>query len=373
MPVAAPDSTLQAIQNKVRRLTRSPSTAQLTDADLQNYINTFIVYDFPEHLRTFNFRTQFTFYTNPFQDEYHTDEDSFAGATNNILYDFQNKYLTVHPPFFVAGYQSFYSQSPEQFYGIYPKLNSIISTAFTGDGITTTFSGVVNTQQTILSPNFQQNIALLQRQVLFESASSSFLGLALVDVPLVDPTTGNNFAQGNLYDPNSAAYQAALLSPPTALDLTNYIDYSTGAYTITFPSAPGTDIPINSQVVPVGLSQPRAILFYANKFIIRPVPDQVYRVNFEVYQRPTQFLETSSEPQLKEYWQYIALGTSIKVLQDRMDMESVQMLIPEFRLQQNLCNRRTIVQYTNERTATIYEGSSGLSGSGWGWGSGNNT
>src|SRR6267142_3467753 len=96
--------TLTAIETKVRRITRSPSTAQLSDADLNNYINTFVVYDFPEHLRTFNLRTTFTFYTNPYQDEYFTDTASFGNPVtnptiiNNPLYDFQNKYLTVHNP-----------------------------------------------------------------------------------------------------------------------------------------------------------------------------------------------------------------------------------------------------------------------------------
>src|SRR6202158_3665681 len=97
----SPNNTLSAIETKVRRLTRSPSTAQLSQADLDNYINTFVVYDFPEQLRTFNLRTQFTFYTNPGQDVYPTDIDSFGGVTTNPLYNFQNLYLTVHPPFYV--------------------------------------------------------------------------------------------------------------------------------------------------------------------------------------------------------------------------------------------------------------------------------
>src|ERR1700682_1382899 len=112
----APDSTLQAIENKVRRLTRSPSTAQLTVADLENYINTFVVYDFPEHLRTFQLRTTFSFYTNPYQDVYRTDKASYGdpvanpSIVNNPLYNFQNNYLTVHPPIYIAGYQSFFTQ-----------------------------------------------------------------------------------------------------------------------------------------------------------------------------------------------------------------------------------------------------------------------
>ena len=41
------NATLGAIRNKVRLLTHSPSTAQLADADIDQYVNTFILYDFP--------------------------------------------------------------------------------------------------------------------------------------------------------------------------------------------------------------------------------------------------------------------------------------------------------------------------------------
>jgi len=37
-----------------------------------------------------------------------------------------------------------------------------------------------------------------------------------------------------------------------------------------------------------------------------------------------------------------------------MDMESVALLMPEFKKQECLINRRTIVQYASQRTATIY-------------------
>jgi len=49
-PTGTPSSTLETIKIKVRRLTRSPSEAQLSDADLNQYINTFLIYDLPEHL-----------------------------------------------------------------------------------------------------------------------------------------------------------------------------------------------------------------------------------------------------------------------------------------------------------------------------------
>ncbi len=385
----APDSTLQAIENKVRRLTRSPSTAQLTTVDLENYINTFVVYDFPEHLRTFNLRTQFTFFTNPYQDEYPTNIASFGNPlanptiVNNPLYNFQNKYLTVHPPAYIAGNQVLWSQSQEQFYGIYPKVNFVQQTGLTGtSGGLNQFAGVINTQQAIVPNNFQQAIALLQKQVLFDSADTNLNGLSLADVPVINPLTGNPTVFGNLYDPASAAYSTALVNPPTvqlypgfvgpAAAGTGMINYATGQYLISFSSPPKANVPVNSQTVPQVLAKPQSILYYANKFVVRPIPDQPYRVNFEVYQRPTALLATTQFPELEEYWQFIALGAAMKIFQDRMDMESIQMITPEYRNQMNLCNRRTLVQYTNERTSTIYTeqtGGPGTGGFGWGGGS----
>ena len=42
-------SKLRAIKNKIRRITRSPSTSQLPEFDLNDYINTFVIYDFPRN------------------------------------------------------------------------------------------------------------------------------------------------------------------------------------------------------------------------------------------------------------------------------------------------------------------------------------
>lgn len=58
-------ATLEEIKKKVRRLTRSLSTSILSEADLEQYINTFVLYDFPEHLRLFNLESTFEFYTEP--------------------------------------------------------------------------------------------------------------------------------------------------------------------------------------------------------------------------------------------------------------------------------------------------------------------
>ena len=44
--------------------------------------------------------------------------------------------------------------------------------------------------------------------------------------------------------------------------------------------------------------------------------------------------------------------------------------MPEYKRQESLVIRRTLVQITNERAATIYtQQASGVNGIGWGWGS----
>jgi hypothetical protein len=370
MPINPPGNTLASIQVKVRRLTRSPSQNQLTDDDLNNYINTFVVYDFPEHLRMFNLRTTFKFWCNSFQDRYPTDEISFAGVTTNQLYNFQNRYLTIHDPVYIAGYQSFFSQSREQFFGIYPLTNSILSIGTTGDGVTTSYTGVItnNTGPNFVNPSLaNQTTTLLQNNVLFSSIDLNNAGLALVDVPVISTASGNPTTVGNLYVPG---LQPA--TPPTVVDPTNNVNYVTGAFTISFPTAPGVGQPINSQTVPQIVALPQALLYYDNTFFLRPVPDQPYQINFECYVAPTFLMTTSQSPQLEEWWQYIAYGAAKKIFEDRMDMESVQAIMPEFKTQERLCLRRTVVQYTNERTATIYTEQTGFGpgGGGWGWGGG---
>ena len=377
MPIPPPGSTLAAIQQKVRRLTRSPSAAQLTDTDLQNYINTFVVFDFPEQLRTFNFRTQFSFQCLPYQDVYPLNIAPFGGvalANLNPWYDFENKYLTIHPPVYIGGFQSFYTQSPEQFFSIYPQTRSIASIGPAGDGVTTSFSGVINSQQSFIPNNLNQQVVLLKGDVLFSSVDINNNGLAMIDQPILDSTTGNPTIYGLLFPQFSVPTAPLALAAPYTTDplfpTTNFINYLTGQFTVTFPIAPKVGQAINSQTLPNVPALPQAMMIYDSQLTLRPVPDQPYTINFEVYPAPTWLMETTDQPALNEYWQYIAYGAAKKIFEDRMDLDSVQMIMPEFKTQERLVLRRSIVQYTNERTATIYTESLNNFSTGWGWGFG---
>jgi hypothetical protein len=342
-------STLGKIKTKVRRLTASLSTAQLSDDDLNQYINTFVLYDFPEHLRLFNLKTTLTFFTQPYIDKYATVDT----PATDPLYNFKNKYITVNQPAYIAGNQALWCQSEDQFYGMYPMTNSIASIGSTGDGTTTTFTGNINTNQPNTVSSGPSGL-ILRNNVLFSSIDALGNSLALIDFP---SSTSNLI--GYLGVPGSNA---------DSVNNDGQINYVTGNFTLTFPTAPAAGATINSQTVLVQPSVPQSILFYDTTFTIRPVPDQAYRVVMEAFIRPTELLSDSQQPELAEFWQFIAFGSAIKVFQDRRDVENIQKVMPEFENQMRLINRRTIVQQTNQRTATIYTeqtGSSGVFGGGW--------
>jgi hypothetical protein len=70
MSLAQPDSTLTAIQQKIRRLTASPSEQSLTTDTINQAINTFYQQDFPYAIKLDQLRSVYTFFTAPNVDIY---------------------------------------------------------------------------------------------------------------------------------------------------------------------------------------------------------------------------------------------------------------------------------------------------------------
>ena len=326
------NSTLQAIRTKVRRITRSPSLSQLTDAQLDEYINTFILYDFPEHLRLFTLRKLLTFYTQPGVDVYDTN----TTVTTDPLFNFKNRYIAVHPPVFMAGIQAFYTQWRDVFYGYWPQTNTIADTQLRGNNSSGPFTGTVAAPSTGLP-------FILQRSVNFNCLDTNGSAMVMVDVPI-------NNQIGNL-----TPADVPLVAPfDTTQNPNNYINYITGQYVITFPQITQTAATIWFEGILYQPGKPLGMLFYDSKFTIRPVPDKVYGIQIEVDMRPTELINTTDVPQLEQWWQYIAYGASKKIFEDRMDLDSVQQIMPEFKQQERLVLRTTLSIQCNERTVTIY-------------------
>ncbi len=330
-------TTLSEIRKKVRRLTRSPSANLLSDADLDQYINTFVLYDFPQHLRLYNLRSTFTFYTQPNVDVYSTE----TVDTSNPLYNFKNNILAVHPTVYIAGIPVLYTQWRDVFYGYYPQFNSIFNNVATASGSAGPYTGTLSA------------VPILQNNVIFTTIAANNEALTIIDYP-------QNNETGFLDTPNAA---------PTSLSNFGTINYITGAFSVTFPATTTAGNTITAETIPYQAGKPYAILYYDQKFTIRPVPDKAYSVQLEVDIRPTELLNQNQSPDLEQWWQYIAYGAAKKVFEDRSSIDDVQIIMPEFTKQEQLVLRSTLTVQANERTQTIYTQGKNY-GSGWGFGAG---
>ncbi len=313
-------STLQEIRTKVRRLTARPSTQQITDAQINEYINTFFLYDMPETLRLFSLHTTFEFMTTANIDQYDlTKLEITVGGINYIASDY---YYNISPPVYMAGYQSFWSQDREQFFRTYPQLAEI----------TFDLQGAGNPGPYTFK---LANSPILQFQVTVGTIDNTGASINVIDVP-------ENRTTGKWQIINEE------------IDVVGSIDYLTGEGTITFSNSIPTQEEITVTAVPYQPNRPQAMLFYDNIITIRPVPDKAYLVQIDAYRLPTELLNAGDNPELKQWWQYLAYGAAKKIFEDSGDIPGVQQIMAGFKEQEKMVLRRTIVQQTNERTATIY-------------------
>jgi hypothetical protein len=248
---------------------------------------------------------------------------------NDPLYNFKNKYLSVQPPVYVGGQEVIFSQSREEFYRSYPKYETVESVG-TGDGVVT---GVIGTLS---------SVPVLPGTITFSSVDINEDGLALKDVPRENPATGIITTIGDIIEPDN-----------TSLSL-GTIDYITGSFSFSFPVAPENGADIIAQTYAYQAARPRMVMFENRTFTFRPVPDKTYRVEIDAFKRPTELLNSTDIPDQAQWWQYIAYGASKKVFEDRMDVESVAAIMPEFERQRSLVLQRLVIQQSSERTATIY-------------------
>lgn len=315
------DTSLVAIRNMVRNITQSPQEAQLTTAQLDQYINTFVLYDFPVNVKLAGLRTTFTFYTQPNVGTYSTN----TTVPTDPLYNFKNRYTAVHEPVYIAGVRASYTQNKDIFLGAYPFTNFIQNTQLLGNGTTGTFTGQLT------------SVPMLQNHVVFSINNTNGVAMALIDQP-----QANSNSLGNLYVPNDFT------------TIFGTINYLTGAFTMSWPSNTQMGAQLTAETIPYVTGIPTMMLYYDSKFTLYPVPDKLYVVKMEADILPTELLSMSQSPDFLGWWEYIALGACIKVFRDRMEMDSIPLIMPEFEQKQAQIARPTLDLATNNRSQTIY-------------------
>lgn len=324
-------NTLFDIREKVRRLAGVPSPDDISDVQIDQYINTYYLYDMPESLRLLKLKDTFTFITEP----------------NVEVYPFDNEqYITVEPPCYVRGIQAQYFQDLDLFYREWPKDNNI-QIVGTGNGTSGPYIGQVTGTPFLRSVNINP-LSVVGRDVRV----------------LFSANIGGSSATSAIDDGAGGWVNEAPGTPNDGLVLPGSIDYLTGIFTITFDGIVPVGENINASFIPYAASAPRTICMYQNQFFVRPIPDKAYIVEINAFRYPTSLTQDLNTPELDFWWQLLAFGAARKILIDNADFESVAAMEPYFLEQLAYVQRRTIKQQTNQRSSTIYNNS----GSNYGYG-----
>ena len=317
--------TLNDLMIKIRRITARPSTNQISNNSIVDYVNLFYQFDFPQELKLFDFHTTYSFITQPNKDVY-----TLTQANRNI-------YTSFEPPVFCSGYPINYFQNREQFFSMWPSLFTTATLATT-TGIAGPYTGIVT------------GVPIQAGSVLISVVGPALSTLTATDV---GDGTGVILAAGNL---------TGNVAPFPAINSVNYI---TGQITITWNIVIPAGNVITVKYVPYVASRPLGILYYDNKFTLRPVPDQSYKIQMQSYIQPFAVsaldvpeeystADTAATPLLNNYFQLLAYGASLKIFADSLEMENYQAVRPLYDEQMRLADRKTLMQIKIQRTQTIY-------------------
>lgn len=285
--------TLDDIRNKVRNLTGSPSTDQISDAVLDDYINNYYVFTMPFELKEQITNQFLTFKTTP--------------GTN--VYSFPGGYFTDQPGAYADGFPLIFYQDPDIFFQDWPQQYAVDNIA-TGDGVTVNFSGGLQNPPIIIG-------------TLFITADNQDGSQQIV----TDDGDGTLSGDGS-----------------------GTINYLTGAYNVTFNVAPAASAVIYAKYQGYSGNRPQGVLFFNNQFTFMPVPDQAYQILMQGYIKPTLLTNGSDTPLQEEWGALIAYGASLEIFSDRGDEESYNSYFPIFKRYENVALGRTIQQLTAEQS-----------------------
>lgn len=350
-------ATLGDIIAKIRKLTVTSNSSQLTDAQIVDYINSYYIYDFPAQFRSLKLKDVYVFNTTKGVDTYPFDYENWS---------------TVEAPCYCEKIPIQLYQSPNGFRGINfnwqtvqqlttstgvigpytgtlqntPILRSVnnnpmvkspltstqvfpngipVSFSPSATGFITAITQAANASVTSVNHGLTTGTAITIRSVL---GMTEVNGLSFVITVVnsntftlnIDSTTFTAYVSGGTWTtvasnqknyPNISRVQNLLITVNVANGITlnvsddgagnligdgsGTVNYETGAISVTFAQAPPSGEVINVQYIPVVLNIPQSIMYYQSQFTMRPVPDKGYTVEVTAYRLPSQaLLGTSS-------------------------------------------------------------------------------
>lgn len=296
--------TLADIRSKVRLTTGRPDVTMMSNAILDDYINKFYQYVLTKELKIFWSYTYFQFFTQPNVDQYEGPTTSFQ---------------TINPQAWCDGFGIDWYISPDLFYQDYPQ-QSNKSVVATGDGTTTTFP--------------------------FNIPAFPIIPGSLY------VTDGTQVAQ----DDGSGGFDLPAIGT---------INYSTGAVSVTFATAPASNANITQTSQTYMPNRPQAILYFKsgpladstpaernaqNYFVLRPVPDDVYLVKMQGIQIPPALTNASDVPFREDLGPLIAYGASLEIFADFNQMDQYDQILIQYNRYKDVSMQDTYEEYLYQRS-----------------------
>jgi hypothetical protein len=335
--------SLEQMENTVRRMTARYTEESMPTTQIDYYINLAYTIHMPEEFKNLKLTKPLVFYTVPNVDTY---DFVYEDHPTNPMTGIQNQSypgnIQLTPPVYCQGYILRYFQDKTTFYNRWPNLsvNQIINS---GNGIpNNNYTGIVGPFP-FLRAQLDIFGNVTEAAVIISSFDDSGFNIVLTDVPQENSNIGNLVdSQGNIVGDSTVPGQG--------------INYLTGKYGFTLANnavIPAGD-DIYAAVVPYQASRPVDVLFYNQQIVFRPVPMQVYQVEFQISQQPTQLIEEGSAPELDEWYLLICCLAAKLIYTDFPDPEGMATLMPVLEDQVCKAQRRTLKQLSTQRAATIF-------------------
>jgi|GEM_PF-1605369 len=302
--------SLSEIRQKVRQVTGRYSPQELSNEQLDEYINKYFQYTFPAELKLERIHTYYEFLT----------------VANTQSYTLPTGYVNFEPPATIDRLSVLWYQEPSSFYDNNPE-NIARQTIATGDGATTAFAATAG------------NFPILP-------------GTAVI--------TDDN----EVFEDTNTDFSASPVNITGSLGGTATLNYSTGAMTVSFNTAPASGQNIYFSYIQFQAGRPTAVLLYNNQFTFFPVPDTAYRFRAKAYANTlvttaaglnaTEFVNATDRPLLDEWGPCIAYGTARDLHADKGEMDAYADVTALYKEQLAYVLKRTNQNLLNTRAQPFF-------------------
>ena len=334
---------LQDIIEKIRIVSASGNSDQVTDEKILKYINSFYLYDLPNEFRNLKLKDVYTFNTIQNVDTYPFDFDHWE---------------TVEAPAYCAKMPLVMFQDKGSFYGYNWNSQQLQNFAI-GDGSPGAYNFTVQNYPITASINNNPiaDTAISNTQIFPAGYPPTFTESTISRIQNI--LISANTATSSLHVTDDGA--GNLIGDCLAGGTINYQTGSVAGLTFTQSVPAGNNVTI--QYIQSVQGQPFTMLFYQNQFVVRPVPDQAYTIEVTAYRRPSQALlgttsttspNLSGRPEQYDWWELIAFGVAKKLYQDRLDDMGVMQMQKYYDEKLSDCNMRTYAQLGKRQSITIY-------------------